>query len=337
MPRRKNGWRSPLQTILEWYRDNNIFFPGREKDLRADWGHLHAYGCRAYPLVSRYQAEKDKIHFKSNPRAHIGYLVGYVASSIYRIWVPALQRVISTQDVTFDESTFFNPHEEAQIQLLVREYQPVVELIALPQLDKGATALNKDEEDEIANGEGVGDSTSADSIGPEAPQVLDSNQQSNRKSDQALDHHNHLPTPESTPAPGEDDDEDALSTIIVRFGEPAVPGGVEEEAQQQADEGSSAHGTAKSAERPPAGSDNESTHIARSRAGSSSEPTHDPPEDQEERSTTMLTTQSIRSTTRGAPRGPRNEGIESSNVRRSARMKTKSQKVQENEKMEASI
>ena len=42
------------------------------------------------------------------PRAWIGYLIGYSSSNIYRIWVPLLDKVIKTKDITFNELKFFN-------------------------------------------------------------------------------------------------------------------------------------------------------------------------------------------------------------------------------------
>ena len=42
--------------------------------------HLRVYGSRCYPLI--YKEEKN---YKLDPRAHLGYLVGYEASNIYRI------------------------------------------------------------------------------------------------------------------------------------------------------------------------------------------------------------------------------------------------------------
>src|SRR6266480_4398339 len=45
---------------------------------------------------------------KLNPRAEISYLVGYDSTNIYRIWIPHTGKVISTRDVIFDETKFFN-------------------------------------------------------------------------------------------------------------------------------------------------------------------------------------------------------------------------------------
>jgi hypothetical protein len=55
--------------------------------------------------------------FKTTPRAHIGYLVGYVVSNIYRIWVPELKRVIITRNVVFDETIFYNPALEKELAI----------------------------------------------------------------------------------------------------------------------------------------------------------------------------------------------------------------------------
>jgi hypothetical protein len=37
------------------------------------------------------------------------YLVGYDSTNIYRVWVPTKDKVISTRDVTFDESETYDP------------------------------------------------------------------------------------------------------------------------------------------------------------------------------------------------------------------------------------
>lgn len=57
-------------------------------------------------------------------RAHISYLVGYEACYIYRIWAPALRRVIITSNVTFDEELFYTP-EDAALALPVREAEEI--------------------------------------------------------------------------------------------------------------------------------------------------------------------------------------------------------------------
>ena len=68
--------------------------------------HLKVYGCRAYPLIHEIPKKQ-----KLQPRAQIGYLIGYNSSNIFRIWIPQEQRVIVTRDVTFDESKKYNPDD----------------------------------------------------------------------------------------------------------------------------------------------------------------------------------------------------------------------------------
>ena len=51
---------------------------------------------------------KKKRLQRFNPKAWIGYLVGYQSTNIYRIWIPSRNEVISTRDVIFDEESTFN-------------------------------------------------------------------------------------------------------------------------------------------------------------------------------------------------------------------------------------
>jgi hypothetical protein len=68
--------------------------------------HLKVYGCRAYPLVH----DIPKLE-KLEPRAEIGYLLGYDSTNIFRIWVPERHRIVRTRDVTFDESRKYHPDD----------------------------------------------------------------------------------------------------------------------------------------------------------------------------------------------------------------------------------
>lgn len=65
------------------------------------------------------------------PRAHIGYLVGYDSTNIFQVWVPVKGIVISSRNVTFDESLLFNsagPHAD---ELLKGQLEEVIETIAI--------------------------------------------------------------------------------------------------------------------------------------------------------------------------------------------------------------
>jgi hypothetical protein len=69
-------------------------------------GHFVTYGCRAYmhSLGDLEPARRDKLQ----PRAHIGYLVGYAFTGGYKIWSPSLNRIFITSDVLFDKTLFYD-------------------------------------------------------------------------------------------------------------------------------------------------------------------------------------------------------------------------------------
>jgi hypothetical protein len=69
--------------------------------------HLKAYECLAYAAITIYKRGLSKLR-KLDPRADVGYLVGYNFTNIYRIWIPYQKHVIFTRNVIFDKSKFFN-------------------------------------------------------------------------------------------------------------------------------------------------------------------------------------------------------------------------------------
>ena len=77
--------------------------------------HLQAYGCKVFALTPSaqkgvYNKPKDLPYWnpKLEPRAWIGYLVGYSLFNIYRIWNPVANKVINTRDMVFNEKEIFN-------------------------------------------------------------------------------------------------------------------------------------------------------------------------------------------------------------------------------------
>ncbi|KAJ3454388.1 hypothetical protein MRS44_018282 [Fusarium solani] len=91
LPSRRNKWMSPKEKMdrwfhqhFRWYRPPNVDFDAT-KDFRPDWRGIYAYGCKAYPLNSRYKAGKDINQFKLGPRAHVGYRDGFKAESLHKM------------------------------------------------------------------------------------------------------------------------------------------------------------------------------------------------------------------------------------------------------------
>jgi hypothetical protein len=95
--------------------------------------HLRAYGCKAYTLI-KSKGDPDYLGKlqKLAPRAHIGYIVGYESTSIYRVWIPYKKKVISTRDVIFNEQEFYNGKPVRVSQELLTSLDETIEKIALP-------------------------------------------------------------------------------------------------------------------------------------------------------------------------------------------------------------
>ena len=89
--------------------------------------YLKVYGCRAYAL--RYKILKTN---KLEPRAKLGHLVGYESTNIYRIWIPATNKVIRTRDVTFDKSKLFLIKKNLLLKF-IKQVKKLYEFIYFPE------------------------------------------------------------------------------------------------------------------------------------------------------------------------------------------------------------
>ena len=67
---------------------------------------MHVYGCRVYVL--NYYIQKNK---KLGSQTHIGYLVEYDSTNIYRIWIPSRGKMIRSRDVTLNDNLLYNPSD----------------------------------------------------------------------------------------------------------------------------------------------------------------------------------------------------------------------------------
>jgi len=121
-PKRGLGWITPIEKLQQ------LATPGVQ-DPVLKGSHLRAYGCRAYPL--KYNIPRTQ---KFEPRAAIGYLVGYDSSNIFRIWIPETDRVIRTRDVIFDESIIYDPQRKEVP--ITQEISQTIEIIAIPHTEQ---------------------------------------------------------------------------------------------------------------------------------------------------------------------------------------------------------
>ena len=104
-PREAQGWKTPYEVFYTALAFGKARVGFLKKSNKPQLAHLRAYGSRAYAMTEKAQL-KEKRKWKLNPRAYIGYLVGYDSTNIFRVWIPYKGVVISTRDVIFDERTF---------------------------------------------------------------------------------------------------------------------------------------------------------------------------------------------------------------------------------------
>jgi hypothetical protein len=104
-PRESLGWRTPYEVFYSHAAKRTAKMTGTKEPIeeaikKPQLSHLRAYGCRAYAMTADAQLKKNRLR-KLDPRAHIGYLVGYDSTNIFRIWIPH-------QDLQQKQKQFFD-------------------------------------------------------------------------------------------------------------------------------------------------------------------------------------------------------------------------------------
>ncbi|KAM3509956.1 hypothetical protein MY10362_000299 [Beauveria mimosiformis] len=123
-PKKRFNWQTPHEKLYDWLELNSklpVTQPGSDK--RPNWGSLLVYGCRAYALKRDREENRNRKWYKVSPRGHIGYLVGYMATNLYRIWIPVLERVVTTRNVQFDEDVTYGMDKERSFELSIQEIE----------------------------------------------------------------------------------------------------------------------------------------------------------------------------------------------------------------------
>ena len=83
--------------IHQWKSPYELFYTKKPSQE-----HLRAYTCKAFAMTTDALKKTNRLQ-RLNPKAWIGYLIGYSSTNIYRVWIPQLNKVISTRDVVFNE------------------------------------------------------------------------------------------------------------------------------------------------------------------------------------------------------------------------------------------
>ncbi|KAJ5675304.1 uncharacterized protein N7477_005238 [Penicillium maclennaniae] len=109
------------------------------------------------------------------PRAMIGYLVGFKASNIWRIWVPKAHKVLNARDCVFDENSFYQPNsaydviddqsKEAIQPLSTHEFNLVISETSIKEpLDDPLTIRPLPDEPELSSDNDIEELLSNDDI-----------------------------------------------------------------------------------------------------------------------------------------------------------------------------
>ena len=104
-PRASNDWKSPYELFHTYVFDKEEVSGPRKPQLH----HLRAYGCKAYVLIKSKGDPQYRYKLRElDPKAHIGFLVGYESTNTYRVLVPHKKKVVSVRDVIFNEDVIWN-------------------------------------------------------------------------------------------------------------------------------------------------------------------------------------------------------------------------------------
>lgn len=131
---------STWSTPYERFHTANSFAKGIViHDRRPDQSFLRVFGCKAYAMTATAQKKEERLQ-RLNPKAWVGFLIGYRSSNIYRIWIPSLNRIINTRDVLFKENEVFDGDKNAFKDDLratnLDEISRFVQDSALPEADE---------------------------------------------------------------------------------------------------------------------------------------------------------------------------------------------------------
>ncbi|KAF5236868.1 hypothetical protein FANTH_11110 [Fusarium anthophilum] len=92
IPVQRKQWRTPFEMVH-----------GRKRNL----SHLKIIGSLAYVLIKNKKARSARAKLQEN--ALTGWLVGFDATNIHKVWIPHLDRVIVSRDVQIDEKVMYDP------------------------------------------------------------------------------------------------------------------------------------------------------------------------------------------------------------------------------------
>ena len=112
-----------FQKVQNWKTSYEVFYLNVEKNFfrvqkRFQIIHLKIYNYRVYIMTRDAQLKKNQ-KWKLNSHVYINYLVNYNFTNIFRVWISHKDEVIFTQNVIFDEHTYFDDKSESLFSQMI--------------------------------------------------------------------------------------------------------------------------------------------------------------------------------------------------------------------------
>ena len=123
---------------------------------KPDQSHLCTYGCKAFAMTTDTLKKTNRLQ-RFNPKAWIGYLVGYDSTNVYRVWNPVINKIVRTRDVIFNEYETFNGDLETlkddMLKLRLNELSKLLRECTIPEESEEEMLVQpaQEELDEIRN------------------------------------------------------------------------------------------------------------------------------------------------------------------------------------------
>ena len=115
-PSRKLSWKTPFECVYGY---------------KPPLSHLDIIGSRVYALKKNIP-RLDKLL----ARAHIGYLVGWESTNVYKIWVPSLGKIINTRDVKIQSGKFFDPQDLDAVAIKEATEDEIIQALEWPSIEE---------------------------------------------------------------------------------------------------------------------------------------------------------------------------------------------------------
>ncbi|KAI0992896.1 hypothetical protein K3495_g15288, partial [Podosphaera aphanis] len=115
-PSRRLGWKTPFECVYGY---------------KPPLSHLDIIGSKVY-VLNKNIPRLDKLL----ARAHVGYLIGWESTNIYKVWIPSIGKIINSRDVTIDSGNLYTPHDLDALATKQITEQELIQALEWPSLEE---------------------------------------------------------------------------------------------------------------------------------------------------------------------------------------------------------